>query len=52
MDISSDKQAKSYMKTWLRNENLKKRTEYFLIEAQNNAILTNYVQAKIDQTPQ
>ena len=34
------------------NNNNCRETEYFLIAAQNNAIGTNYVKAKIDMTPQ
>ena len=41
MDISRDKQAKSHMRK------LKKETESLLRAAQNNAIRTNYVKAKI-----
>ena len=55
MDISSDKQAKSYTKklwTWLRQGNLKRKTESLLVAAQNNAIRTNYVEARIDKTQQ
>ena len=37
---------------WLRNEKLKWETESLLTAAQNNAIRTNYVKAKIDKTPQ
>ena len=36
----------------LRKENLKKETESLLITAQNNAIRTNYVKAKIDNMQQ
>ena len=36
------------MSTWLRNRNFKRETECLLIAAQNNAIRTNYVKAKID----
>ena len=38
--------------TWLRTRNLERETEYLLIEAQNNAIKTNYVQAKLDKMQQ
>ena len=40
MDISSNKQAKSY----------KRETEVLLIAEQNNAIRTNHINAKIDNT--
>ena len=43
---------KTYEKTWLRKENLKKETESLRIAAQNNAIMINYVKAKIDKTQQ
>ena len=38
--------------TWtgLRKGNLKRKTESLLIEAQNNAITTKYIKAKIDYT--
>ena len=38
--------------TWLKKENLKRETKAFPMAAQNNAIKTNYVKAKIDYTPQ
>ena len=38
--------------TWLRKGNLKRETEYFLIAAQNNAIRTNDIKARIDKTQQ
>ena len=37
---------------WLRKGYLKKETEYFLIAAQNTAIRTNHIKAKIDKTQQ
>ena len=55
MDISSDKLAKFYARKLghiLRNRNLKKETEPLRIADQNNAIRTNYVKAKIDNTQQ
>ena len=36
--------------TWLRRRNLRRETESYLIAAQNDAIKTNYVKAKIDNT--
>ena len=44
----------SYKKTrtWLRKEKLKRETESLLIAAQNSAIRTNFVKAKIDETQQ
>ena len=36
--------------TWLRRVNLKRETESLLIVAQNNALKTNYVRSKIDNT--
>ena len=36
--------------TWLRKENLNRETESFLIAAQNNAIRTEFVKARIDKT--
>ena len=38
--------------TWLRNRNLIRETESLLIPTQNNAIRTNYIKAKIDNTQQ
>ena len=38
------------IRIWLRTRKLKRKTESFLIEAQNNTIRTNYVKAKIDMT--
>ena len=35
---------------WLRKEHLKKETESLLISAQNNALRTNCIKAKIDDT--
>ena len=40
------------MWTWLRKENLKREAESLLIAAQNNAIRTNYIKARIDKTQQ
>ena len=38
--------------TWLRKGNLKREKESLLIAAQNNAIRTNYVKAKIEKMKQ
>ena len=38
--------------TWLRKGNLKRETESILIAAQNNAIRTNHIKARIDNTQQ
>ena len=38
--------------TWLRKGNLKRETESLLIAAQNNAIKTNQIKARIDKTQQ
>ena len=38
--------------TWLRKGNLKKETESLLIAAQDNAIRTNHIKARIDKTQQ
>ena len=38
--------------TWLRKGNIRRQTEYFLIAAQNNAIKTNHIKARIDKTQQ
>ena len=46
-NISHDKTC-----TWLRKGNLKRKTESLLIAAQNNAIRTNHIKAKIDETQQ
>ena len=36
--------------TWLKKGNLKRETESLLIAAQNNAIRTNHIKARIDKT--
>ena len=38
--------------TWLRKGNFKRETESLLIVAQNNAIRTNHIKARIDKTQQ
>ena len=38
--------------TWIRKGNLKRETESLLIAAQDNAIRTNHIKARIDQTQQ
>ena len=38
--------------TWLRKENFKRETKSFLIAAQNNAMKTNHIKARIDKTQQ
>ena len=38
--------------TWLRKGNFKRETESLLIAAQNNAIRTNHIKAKIDKRQQ
>ena len=40
------------MWTRLRKENLKRETEPLLIVAQNNALRTNHIKARIDKTQQ
>ena len=55
MDISSDKMAKYHLrlpKQTKEKGNLKIETEYFLIAAKNNAISTNYVDEKTNDTLQ
>ena len=44
----------SHEKTWMwfRKVNIKRETEYLLIAAQNNAMRTNHIQARIDKTQQ
>ena len=44
----------SHEKTWTRQrkKSLKRETESLLIPAQNNAIGTNYIKARIDMTKQ
>ena len=46
-NISNDKTW-----TWLRKGNFKRETESLLIAAQDNAIRTNHIKAKIDKTQQ
>ena len=48
----TDKNSHKKTWTWLRNGNLKKKTENLLIAAQKNVIKTNYVKEKIDKTRQ
>ena len=38
--------------TWLRKVNFKKETECLLIAAENNAIITHQIKARIDKTQQ
>ena len=38
--------------TWLRKRNLKRETESLLTTAQDNAIRTNHIKARIDETQQ
>ena len=38
--------------TWLRKENFKRETESLLMAAQNNAVKTNRIKARIDKTQQ
>ena len=38
--------------TWLRKGNLKRETESLLMAAQNNAIRTNHIKARMDKTQQ
>ena len=38
--------------TWLRKGNFKRKTESFLIAAQDNAIRTNHIKSRIDKTQQ
>ena len=38
--------------TWLRKGNFKRKTESLLIAAQNNAVRTNHIKARIDKTQQ
>ena len=38
--------------TWLRKGNFKRETESLLIAAQNNAVRTNHIKARIDKTQQ
>ena len=38
--------------TWCRKGNFKRETESLLIAAQNNAVRTNHIKARIDKTQQ
>ena len=42
----------SHQWTWLRKGNLKREIESLQIAAQNNAIRTNHIEARIDKTQQ
>ena len=44
--------AHKMTRTWLRKRNLKRETKSLAITAQNNALKTNYVKVKIDNTSQ
>ena len=44
-NISHDK-----TRTWRRKGNFKRQTESLLIAAQNNAVRTNHIKARIDRT--
>ena len=46
-DISNEKTC-----TWLRKGHLQRETEYLLIAAQNNAIRTDHIKARIEKTQQ
>ena len=46
-DISNEKTW-----TWLKKGNFKRETESLLIAAQNNAVRTNHIKARIDKTQQ
>ena len=48
--ITNISHEKTWM--WLRKGNLKRETESLLITAQNNAIRTNHIKARIDETQQ
>ena len=54
MDISNYEQVKSHTRCldMAKKGHLKRETESLQIAAQNNAIRTNYVKAKIDKTQQ
>ena len=39
-------------RAWLRKGNLRRETESLLIAAENNAMTTNHVKAKIDKSQQ
>ena len=42
----------AHEKTWLRKGNLKNEMQSLLIAIQNNAMRTNYITAKIENTQQ
>ena len=48
--INNISHEKTY--TWLRKGNFKRETESLLIPAQNNAIRTTHIKARIDKTQQ
>ena len=50
MGISNISHEKTW--TWLRKGNLKGETDSLLIAAENNAIRTNHIKARIDKTQQ
>ena len=50
LDVLNDLQSTSQM--WLRKGNLKRETESLLMVAQNNAVRTNHIKARIDKMQQ
>ena len=50
--INDNSHEKKKIWAWLRNRNFKIKTESLLIAAQNNAIRTNQIKARIDKTQQ
>ena len=48
--INNISNEKTWM--WLRKGNFKRETESLLIAAENNAIRTNHIKARIDKTQQ
>ncbi len=53
MDIlATDEFANQNTWTWRRKENLKRENEALLMAALSNAIRTNYIKAKTDNTQQ
>ena len=52
MDNSTSEISPEKIWIWLRNEKIRRETDSLLLAAQNNALRTNYIKARIDKTLQ